>query len=181
MFIRRLSVMISKIIALIIAGALSMSYVTETGEDLNGRPINPEKETNMPVNRGITVNKIPFTNITDTSKLPSEVQTKIEEVKGTQGFYLFPNKDYGLDEYGYHVLISLGEKNTGGYSIKVTAVEDNEGKTIIYVEEGKPTEGSMTIQAITYPYSLIKIKGVTPYVKIVSKDGHIYADLNNSK
>jgi hypothetical protein len=172
--------MVSKIIVLIITGALSISFSgIELGENINEKTVNPQWSSMVPTNRGIAVNKIPFVNITDISILPEEVQWKIEDLKETQGFYLFDNKEYGIgDEDGYHVLINLGQRNTGGYSIKVTEVEDNEGKTLIYVEEVSPAEGTMTTQAITYPFSLIKIKGVTPYVKIVSKDGKVYRDLS---
>lgn len=53
------------------------------------------------------------------------------------------------------VALFLGQRNSGGYEIKVKNVEEKAGKIVVTVEETKP-EGMATM-AITNPYSIVKI------------------------
>lgn len=167
----------NRIIPVLLASSLTLSLFGNGGQLLSTRIAGGTtiKATTAP--QGITVNKITFQTVTNTSTLPKAMLEKIEAVKKSRGFYLFENKEYGVKEDGYHLLIALGERPTAGYGIKVKAVEDNEGKTLVYVEEAKPAEGTMAAQVITYPYVVIKIKGVTPNVTIVEEKGKAYPNL----
>lgn len=53
------------------------------------------------------------------------------------------------------VLLNLGEKNSGGYTIGVDRVEETPENIIIYTKENKPNE--MVTTVMSYPYSVIKI------------------------
>ena len=53
------------------------------------------------------------------------------------------------------VALFLGQRNSGGYEIKVKNVEEKAGKIVVTVEETKP-EGMATM-AITNPYTIVKI------------------------
>jgi len=118
-------------------------------------------------NQGITVNQIVFEEINIDSLDEEHVQL-VNDYSLARGY------TYWVDEEGYYtVLISLGQRPTAGYGIKVLSVEDNEGKTNISVEETKPSEGEMTAQVITYPYVLIRMTGITD-------NFHIY-DTNNEE
>ena len=55
------------------------------------------------------------------------------------------------------VILNMGEKSSGGYSISVENVEETADKIIITVKESEPEPGSMVTQAITYPYAIVKI------------------------
>ena len=58
------------------------------------------------------------------------------------------------------VAVFLGEKPTGGYKVAITAMEEDQGKGQLRVvtRESKPPTGSMTIQAMTQPYHIVRVK-----------------------
>lgn len=55
------------------------------------------------------------------------------------------------------VVLNMGEKNTGGYSITVDNVTETETEIIIKVKEINPEPGAMLLQQITYPYTVVRI------------------------
>jgi major membrane immunogen (membrane-anchored lipoprotein) len=55
------------------------------------------------------------------------------------------------------VVLNMGEKPTGGYSITVDSVVETDKEIVIQVKEIKPEPGAMLIQQITYPYTVVKI------------------------
>ena len=55
------------------------------------------------------------------------------------------------------VILNMGEKRSGGYSITVENVEETADKVILTVKENEPEPGAMVTQAITYPYAIVKI------------------------
>jgi PrcB C-terminal len=55
------------------------------------------------------------------------------------------------------VLIGLGEKNTGGYSVKVTEVKKQENKWVIKYQEVQPPKGSFVTQVINNVYEVVYI------------------------
>ncbi|MCC9016208.1 MULTISPECIES: protease complex subunit PrcB family protein [Flavobacterium] len=56
-----------------------------------------------------------------------------------------------------YVILNMGEKNTGGYSIGVEKVEETDKNIIITVKENNPAADAMVTQVITYPYTVIKV------------------------
>ena len=56
-----------------------------------------------------------------------------------------------------YLILNMGEKSSGGYSIGIDTVIEEADKIIIKVKEIKPAEGSMTTSVMTYPYSVVKI------------------------
>ena len=99
---------------------------------------------NPPANQGITVNKIPF-EILGYDALPENIRSQIDSLIFSRGYAYWPGEDGA-----YTILISSGEKMTGGYGIEVTSVEDNElidmslkddsqagiGDTVLRIEDG---------------------------------------------
>ncbi len=55
------------------------------------------------------------------------------------------------------VILNMGEKSSGGYSIGIDTVIEEADKIIIKVKEIKPAEGSMTTSVMTYPFAIVKI------------------------
>lgn len=53
--------------------------------------------------------------------------------------------------------LSLGEKNTGGYTISVSTVEELNDKIIVTVIKTNPFPDSMVTNAFTYPFCIVKI------------------------
>ncbi|MFB9108712.1 protease complex subunit PrcB family protein [Flavobacterium gyeonganense] len=56
-----------------------------------------------------------------------------------------------------YVILNMGEKNTGGYSIGVEKVEETDKNIIITVKENAPAKDAMLMQVVSYPYTVVKI------------------------
>ncbi|KAF2340825.1 protease complex subunit PrcB family protein [Flavobacterium tistrianum] len=65
-------------------------------------------------------------------------------------------KDPDVQDYNY-VILNMGEKNTSGYTIDVEKVEETDKNIIITVKENNPPKDAMTMQVISYPYTVVKI------------------------
>jgi hypothetical protein len=117
----------------------------------------PTEESNTDSNtpappQGITVNKIPF-EILKLENLSKDKQDIISKLKVGKGF------TYWEEDGGYVIAILGGEKATAGYDVIVRSIEDNEGKTVIIVDETAPSGSAATV--ISYPLVVIKAKGIT--------------------
>jgi hypothetical protein len=87
-----------------------------------------------------------------------EILTEPNEIKMLESDPLLKDKmkDDDISNSNY-VILNMGEKNTGGYSIKVEKVEETDKNIIITVKEVNPAADAMTIQVITYPYTVVKV------------------------
>lgn len=55
------------------------------------------------------------------------------------------------------VILNMGEKTTGGYSIGIDNLVETDKNIIITVKETSPEPGSMVTQAFTTPFCVVKI------------------------
>jgi hypothetical protein len=133
---------------------------------------NDEGTNEEPSNQGITVNQINF-KVIDSSTLLEELRNEIEILKLQKGYQFWKQ-----DDGSFFILISAGEKNTGGYGIEVESIEDNEGKTIVSVKETEPAEGDMNLQALTYPFVVVKASEITDQFMIRDQDQNEYTLIN---
>lgn len=120
------------------------------------------------VGKGIAYNKLTFEEISDMGTLPADIAAGIEGSGHTRGYAYFK-----LDD-AFIVSINSGERNTGGYSIKVKSVEDIEGITKITVEETAPAKDAIVTEALTYPKTVIKIKGAAENFQVVDVSGGVF-------
>ncbi|MBZ9749455.1 protease complex subunit PrcB family protein [Deinococcus sp. HMF7604] len=67
--------------------------------------------------------------------------------------------------------VFLGQRATGGYSVRVTGVSANNGTLTVTVRVGAPAEGSLTTQVITSPYTIIRVPGTYARVTLVDERG----------
>lgn len=67
-------------------------------------------------------------------------------------------------EHSTFLILNMGEKRTGGYKIGVEDVREEAGKVIVKIKEITPAAGSRVTQAITYPYTVVKIMSKKPVV-----------------
>ena len=126
-----------------------------------------EESDQQPVNQGITVNPIQF-EVIDINTLSEEMISEIEGLKSQKGYEFWQQEDGS-----FLILISAGEKLTGGYGIEVVSIEDNEGKTLIAMKESEP-EGDMNLQALTYPFVVVKASGITDQFLIQDQNMNEY-------
>lgn len=132
-----------------------------------GEEKTPAAEGNQ--NESITANKLSFEEITDTGTLSAEIAESIKTLGNTRGYAYFK-----LDD-AFIVSVNSGERNTGGYSIKVKSVEDVKGITKITVEETTPGKDAIVTQALTYPKTVVKIKGAAGNFQVVDVNGGVFA------
>ncbi|HEY6142369.1 MAG TPA: protease complex subunit PrcB family protein [Flavobacterium sp.] len=55
------------------------------------------------------------------------------------------------------IVLNMGEKPTGGYQIGLESVVETDKNIIITIKEIAPEPNAMVTQAITYPYSIVRI------------------------
>lgn len=60
------------------------------------------------------------------------------------------------------IVLNLGEKTTGGYSIKVKNVEETDDSIVVTIEEVAPKGMATTV--MTYPMMVLKINSKKPIV-----------------
>jgi hypothetical protein len=83
--------------------------------------------------------------------LPEAVQSWIED---SRTMFLAQSRTVGDTLY---LLVTYGEKPTGGYAVEIGEIVVADGKISVPVMFRKPAPGEMVTQALTYPYDLKKI------------------------
>lgn len=87
-----------------------------------------------------------------------EILTEPNEIKMLENDPLLADKVKNSDtNASNYVILNMGEKNTSGYSIDVVNVEETDKNIIITVKENSPSPDAMTMQVISYPYTVVKI------------------------
>jgi hypothetical protein len=140
-------ILLAVLIISLLIGATACTATLFNGKD-------PGKDN---INNGITYNKINYTLIEDMSLVPDEILALINLMEDKHYSRVFK-----ADDGGQYVYIQLGARSSGGYGIKVTSVEDVEGRISIVYEEVKPEIDSINITVITYPYIILKIDSELP-------------------
>jgi PrcB C-terminal len=122
--------------------------------------------------KGIAYHNIAFEEIKDAETLPVEIRKAIEALRKKKGYMYFKTQE------GYLVFIGSGEKPTGGYDIKVRSVEDIEGITKITVQEIAPKPEDIVTEALTYPFVIVRVKGVAENFQVFNDKGQKFEDLS---
>jgi hypothetical protein len=87
-----------------------------------------------------------------------EILTEPNEIRMLQNDKKLKNKISPADvQKSNFVILNMGEKNTGGYSIAIESAVETEKNIIITVKESSPDPESMVSQGFTYPFCVVKI------------------------
>lgn len=87
-----------------------------------------------------------------------EILTEPNEIRMLQNDSKLKNKIHPIDvQKSNFVILNMGEKNTGGYTIAIESVVETEKNIIISVKESSPDPDSMVTQGFTYPFCVVKI------------------------
>lgn len=113
-----------------------------------------------------TYENIRFTEI-DPAEAPAEIERWVERSKR---YELAQSKSLGGKTY---LLVTRGEKNTGGYGVYISRIEDRADEVVVSVRYTEPR--GMVIQALTYPLTLVEIPRVDKPVRFVGGEGGIIA------
>ncbi|MDW7739703.1 MAG: protease complex subunit PrcB family protein [Bacillota bacterium] len=90
--------------------------------------------------------------VTLPDELPAEVQAWIDsriEQFGAQTF-----RHEGI----LYLLVTYGEKPTGGFEVEITDISEEEDKLVVTANFVEPGEEDVVIQALTYPYDLAMLE-----------------------
>jgi hypothetical protein len=84
------------------------------------------------------------------------------ENKGAKEWYEENKENYGsythaISEEEKYLLVSAGEKRTGGYSLEIEGVNELSQMITFNINLNEPSEDDMVTQALTYPNLLVKI------------------------
>ncbi len=92
-----------------------------------------------------------------------EILTEAREIKMLQSDENLKNKvKTGDTTTSNFVILNMGEKNSGGYSITIDKVEETPENIIVYVKENAPS--GMATAVMTNPYTIIKINSKKPII-----------------
>lgn len=87
-----------------------------------------------------------------------EILSEPNEIKMLENDPLLKDKMKQSDiSNSNYVILNLGEKNSGGYSIGVEKVEEIDKNIIITTKENSPSPDAMVTQVISYPYTVVRI------------------------
>lgn len=73
-----------------------------------------------------------------------------------------PKIDFNANEV---YVVTMGEQNSGGYTIKVASVIETKKEVVVTIEESKPGKSCMTTSVMTYPYQLFTIPKIGKTVR----------------
>lgn len=94
--------------------------------------------------------------VVEEEELPEYIKEIVNPLKIDRGYCVF-NHLPGEENKTY-MMISLGEKKTGGYELSIEATIEHDDELTVIVEEQKPGEGEHVIQVLTYPYKVIELE-----------------------
>lgn len=87
-----------------------------------------------------------------------EILTEEDEIRMLLGDENLKNKISPYDMKNSTVLIlNMGEKPTGGFSITIEEVKEVSDKVVVTIKENIPEPGAMVTMALTNPYTVVKI------------------------
>jgi hypothetical protein len=67
---------------------------------------------------------------------------------------------------GAVVAVHLGERRTGGYSVRVADARLENGELKVTAVESRPAPGAITTQALTQPYHMVRLPRVAPGTRL---------------
>lgn len=112
-----------------------------------------------------------------TNKLTYEINNKIPNSSeySKKGYYINTES-----ETTYTYIISMGQKSSGGYSIKITDVDIDENNNVnVTVKESTPPMGATTTMALTYPICELKLSGYPNSITIKDINGNEYEEIKD--
>ena len=84
-------------------------------------------------------------------ELPQELQPKIDQIKETETYTAFNFNDYT------YLVAAWGEKMSGGYTVKITEIQEVQDTLEATLEFTEPGEGESVTTAITYPLAVTRV------------------------
>ncbi len=156
------------LVVLIIVSAVGCTSIT-MGKDFFSEE-NGQNEKNT------SSETIMLEEINDINQLPKEVTKLLNQLSKNRGYTIIKS-----EEDTFLLFVALGEKSTGGYSLKRKELKiENESITVV-IEEIEPAPGTMVTEAFTYPHKIFWLKGNLKdinQVKVINQYGESFPMIN---
>ncbi|RKD32073.1 protease complex subunit PrcB family protein [Thermohalobacter berrensis] len=119
-----------------------------------------------------TSNSISYEILQDS--MPEYLEGTIETIKTQKGFTVLQSEnDKDI------LFISLGEKPTAGYNIKLETIKVENDKISVIIEEVEPKKGEMVAQVITYPFVLVKFdENIEGKIQVSNTTGNTFSKID---
>lgn len=118
--------------------------------------------------------------VIDETTLPQEVREKITLLQKEKGYFVFTSPDYDTGE-AVLLMISAGEKPTGGYTLNLLSIKKENGLLQLEVEEKEPAADEIVIQALTYPTLVIELGREYEEYEIKNTENEPFAELSTKE
>lgn len=110
-----------------------------------------------------------FVNYQLINSVPEQVQSTLESSKKTRGYLYFAAEKL--------LVIFMGERSTGGYSIQLQTIRRSGAELIVETVEKSPKPGDVVTQAFTYPRLIIQLEDQFTAFQIKDSTGSPYAKI----
>ncbi len=114
-----------------------------------------------------------------TDKISYEVHNNYKEGSfdyTKRGYYINTMK---MPNAPWFYIISMGERNTGGYSINISDVKiDDSNNVKVIVKESGPAAGDMVTMAFTYPTVCLELNKKPNSIEITNTNGEVFKELH---
>lgn len=90
------------------------------------------------------------------TNLPANIKSVVEKVQDTKSQHF----EVAVNDKHTYLIIALGERPHGGYSVQVDKIEQQQDGLHVYVNEKPPEKGVMAIQVISHPYTIVSVEGI---------------------
>lgn len=103
---------------------------------------------------------------------PDHLKHSIEALKKEKGYFLFPEDQV--------LVIFMGERSTGGYSISLKDIQSHNDTLVIEVTEKSPGPNDIVTQAFTYPMLILQLEDDFSEFKIKNQLEELYPPVPNN-
>lgn len=109
--------------------------------------------------KDISQNQLPY-DLVIINEAPELLQDKILEEKETPFAFMYVQ---GKDLY---IAVGYGEKPSGGYSIRIVSIQEEEDRIKVITELISPKPDEVVVTVLTYPFVIIKTKDMGVPVEV---------------
>lgn len=165
-----------RILLLVLVGVLAFSFMTGCNNKKAEPPKeNEQTEETQDSEKAEEAPEVVEVDFEEVGGLDEETQKIIDEKVAERGYFVLNGEDDAVI-----MVVSSGEKPSGGYDIKVKAITEEEGVVKVEVEETEPAEGDVVTDALTYPYTVVKLDTTASEFVVVNTNGEEFANLDEA-
>ncbi len=125
---------------------------------------------------GTEAEEISYATVEDLASLPEAVGEAVEHLKLERGYFVFNEPAFDTGDKMY-IMVSSGERPTGGYEISIEKVQLKNGVLEILVQETEPGEDEIVTQALTYPHKILSLEEEFTEIRVFTTEREEFTHL----